>query len=98
MPIRTHNARAPLGRQALVGPAEDVDPTTIGVDAAAQDILPGGEVPEYVARDVDEELRAAIAAAFEGSGRWLVVVIGPTRLEILLTVSAVRDLPTLMGK
>lgn len=73
-------ARADLGRQALVGPAEDVDPTTIGVDAAAQDILPGGEVPEYVARDVDEELRAAIAAAFEGSGRWLVVVIGPSKV------------------
>jgi hypothetical protein len=53
--------RRELGRRALVAAAEQVDPTTIGVDAAAQDILPGGEVPEYVARDIDDDLRAAVA-------------------------------------
>ena len=36
--------RAELGRRALVAAVEQVDPTTIGVDAAAQDILPGSEV------------------------------------------------------
>jgi hypothetical protein len=72
--------RAELGRRALVAAAEQVDPTTIGVDAAAQDILPGGEVPEYVARDIDDDLRAAVAAAFDDSRRWLVVVIGPSKV------------------
>jgi tetratricopeptide (TPR) repeat protein len=59
---------------------EHVDPTRIGVDAAAQTILPGGEVPAYQARDVDEPLRAAVAAALDGTGRWLVVVTGRSKV------------------
>jgi hypothetical protein len=39
-----------------------------------------GKVPEYVARDIDDDLRAAVAAAFDDSGRWLVVVIGPSKV------------------
>jgi hypothetical protein len=72
--------RAELRRRAPVTPAEQIDPTKIGVDAAAQDILSGGDVPTYVARDVDEDLRAALAAAFDGRGRWLVVVMGPSKV------------------
>ena len=72
--------RAGLLRRAPVAAVSQLDPTQIGVDRAAQDILPGGEVPEYVARDVDDELRAAVAAALDGSGRWLVVVIGPSKV------------------
>jgi hypothetical protein len=33
-----------------------IDPTDIGVDAAAQTILGGGGVPDYVARDGDDAL------------------------------------------
>ena len=37
-------------------------------------------VPEYVPREIDHELRAALAAAFDGSGAWLVVVEGPSKV------------------
>ena len=60
--------RAPIGR------IEEIDPTRVGVDAAAQSILPGEGIPEYVPRDVDAELREAIGAAFAGEGRQIVVV------------------------
>lgn len=72
--------RAALGRRATAGAADQVDPTTLGVSAAAQDILPGGEVPEYVARAVDGELRTALEAGLDGSGRWLILVIGPSKV------------------
>jgi hypothetical protein len=74
------HARTELERRAPVANVSQIDPTQIGVDRAAQDILRGGEVPEYVARDVDDELRAAVAGALDGSGRWLVVVIGPSKV------------------
>ncbi len=72
--------RAELQRQAPVAAVEQIDPTQIGIDRAAQDILPGGEVPEYVPRDVDGDIRAAIDAALDGSGGWLVVVEGPSKV------------------
>ena len=72
--------RSELLRRAPVAAVDEIEPTQIGVDAAAQDILPGGEVPEYVPRDADGELREALEAALDGSGRWLVVVIGPSKV------------------
>ena len=63
-----------------IAPVEAIDPTRIGVDAASQTILAGGEVPAYQARDIDQDLRAAVAAAFDGSGRWLVVVTGRSKV------------------
>jgi hypothetical protein len=73
-------ARTELERRALASAVEEVDPTRVGVDRAAQDILPGGEVPEYVSRDVDGDVRDAVEAALDGNGRWLVVVIGPSKV------------------
>ncbi len=72
--------RAALERRAPAFAVSQVDPTQIGVDRAAQDILPGGELPEYVTRDIDGDLRQAVEAALDGSGRWLVVVIGPSKV------------------
>jgi hypothetical protein len=66
--------RAPV---AAVG---QIDPTQIGVDAAAQTILDGGRVPRYAGRAVDGELRGAVKAALEGSGPWIVVVMGPSKV------------------
>ena len=64
-----------------VAPIGEVDPTLIGVDRAAQRILAGGVVPEYVGRMVDDAVRAAVAAAaLEGSGPWLVVVAGRSKV------------------
>jgi tetratricopeptide (TPR) repeat protein len=73
-------ARAELERRAPALSVDQVIPTRIGVDAAEQDILPGGEVPAYVARDADGEVRDAVEAALDGSGRWLVVVTGPEKV------------------
>ncbi len=59
----------------------EVDPTLIGVDRAAeQGILPGGGLPRYVRRAADDELRDAVAAALDGTGAWLVVVHGPSKV------------------
>jgi tetratricopeptide (TPR) repeat protein len=63
-----------------VAPITEVDPTLIGVDLAAQTVLPGGELPDYIGREVDAALRDAVAAALDGRGRWLVVVVGGTKV------------------
>ena len=74
--------QAELDRRLRVplAPVSHVDPTQIGVDPAAQDALPGATLPDYLDRDVDAELRAAIAAALAGRGKWLVVVEGPSKV------------------
>ena len=58
----------------------DLDPRAIGVDPAAQTVLPGAETPEYVPRLADETLRRAIDAAIDGDDRWLVIVCGPSKV------------------
>lgn len=63
-----------------VAPIGVVDPTLIGVDRAAQTILAGGVVPEYVRRMADDAVREAVAAALEGRGPWLVVVAGRSKV------------------
>ncbi len=68
---RLRVALAPIGR---------VEPTLIGVDPAAQTILAGGVVPEYVGRTADDAVRKAVAAALEGRGSWLVVVVGGSKV------------------
>jgi tetratricopeptide (TPR) repeat protein len=57
-----------------------VDPTEIGVDAAAQTILGGNEVPSYLPRQADEQLRAAVRSALSGTGRWIVVAVGRSKV------------------
>lgn len=57
-----------------------VDPTEIGVDAAAQTILGGNEVPSYLPREADEQLRAAVRSALSGTGRWIVVAVGRSKV------------------
>ena len=66
--------------RVAVAPISDVDPTLIGVDPAAQTILPGDVVPEYVGRAADATLREAVEAALNGSGRWLIVVEGRSKV------------------
>ncbi|MGH3833462.1 MAG: hypothetical protein ACRDRS_24010 [Pseudonocardiaceae bacterium] len=66
--------------RVAVKPIGETDPTLIGVDPAAQTILAGGVVPDYVGRTVDEVLRKAVAAALDGSGRWLLVVVGGSKV------------------
>ncbi len=73
-------ARSRLTR-VPIGPIEEVDPTQAGVDAAPpQGILAGGSVPDYVPREVDAELKAAIDAAVAGQGAWIVVAVGPSKV------------------
>jgi tetratricopeptide (TPR) repeat protein len=63
-----------------VTPAAEVDPLSIGVERAAQSVLPGGEHPAYLPRGVDTAVREGILAAVEGRGRWLVVMQGPSKV------------------
>jgi hypothetical protein len=68
-----------------VGPISEIDPTMIGVDRAAQQVLPGGAIPDYVERAIDAELRGGLEAAVRGEevggeDLWLVVVTGPSKV------------------
>jgi hypothetical protein len=72
---RTRRTRVPI--QGLAG----VVPTQVGVDtAAAQSILPGKDVPEYLPREADSELDAAVQEALDGSGSWIVVAVGSSKV------------------
>jgi tetratricopeptide (TPR) repeat protein/methylmalonyl-CoA mutase cobalamin-binding subunit len=57
----------------------EIDPHDLGVEPAAQQVLKGGESPEYVPRGVDDTLREAIDRAVDNAGRWIVVVSGPSK-------------------
>ncbi|MGN6274891.1 MAG: tetratricopeptide repeat protein [Solirubrobacterales bacterium] len=59
--------------------ASSVDPRRIGVDPATQDILPGGEIPEYLPRAKDDEAHQALVDAFNSEGRWIVAVCGSSK-------------------
>lgn len=63
-----------------IAPVREIDPTLIGVDAAAQDILPGKQLPDYVNRDVDDDLQAAVREALDGTGHWIVVALGTSKI------------------
>ena len=76
---RENVAFARLVRVAVARVAQ-VDPTAIGVDRAQQQILPGAGVPAYQPRAVDGNLVAAVRAALDGSGPWIVVVHGPSKV------------------
>ena len=79
--LKAQRELAALDERLLVPVAAvaDVDATLIGVDKAVQEILPGGALPRYLARDVDEALRAAFAAALDGHGPWIVVAVGMSK-------------------
>ncbi len=66
--------------RAPVGAITEVDPTAIGVDPAAQDLLVGDRLPRYIPRGVDDRLCSAIEAAVEGRGGFLVVVMGESKI------------------
>jgi tetratricopeptide (TPR) repeat protein len=70
---------ARLVRVAAASVAQ-VDPTLVGVDRAVQQILPGAGVPAYQPRTVDGDLVAALRAALDASGPWMVVVHGPSKV------------------
>jgi tetratricopeptide (TPR) repeat protein len=63
-----------------IGPVREIDPTLVGVERAEQTILPGAFLPDYVQRAVDSQLQQAVADALEGSGPWVVVVHGPSKV------------------
>jgi hypothetical protein len=99
---RTESTREHTESQRLlrvpVASVAEVDPLGIGVDRAEQTILPGEGTPMYVVRNADARLRDAIAAGLAGSGPWIVVVQGPSKVgksrsvfEALRTCS--RDAP-----
>ena len=79
--LNAEREQAALDERLLVPVAAvaAVDATLIGVDKAVQEILPGGALPRYLARDVDESLRAAFAAALDGRGPWIVVAVGTSK-------------------
>jgi hypothetical protein len=66
--------------QVPVGPISEIDPTLIGVDKAAQQVLPGGAIPAYVECAIDAKLRGALEAVVHAEGPWLVVVSGPLKV------------------
>jgi tetratricopeptide (TPR) repeat protein len=76
---RRERAESVRRLRVAVAPVGEIDPTMVGVDPAAQTILPGGQVPAYVGRDVDAVMREAVAAGLQGAGPWLLVVIGPAK-------------------
>jgi tetratricopeptide (TPR) repeat protein len=76
---RRERAESVRRLRVAVAPVGEIDPTMVGVDPAAQTVLPGGRVPAYVVRDVDAVLREAVAAGLRGAGPWLLVVIGPAK-------------------
>jgi tetratricopeptide (TPR) repeat protein len=80
--IKKEDETAQLDRRTLVraAPISTVDPTRVGVDSAAQTILPGETVPEYVPRDVDGELRDAIRSALDRRGPQIVVAVGSSKV------------------
>jgi tetratricopeptide (TPR) repeat protein len=67
-------------RRVPISLASKVDPTEIGVDPAAKQMLPGGEVPEYIPRTADAALEGALRGALTGAGSWLVIVQGPAKV------------------
>jgi tetratricopeptide (TPR) repeat protein len=66
--------------RARIKPIGEVDPRQIGVDPATQEMLPGGEVPEYLPRTKDREVRSALEEALNGEGRWIVAVFGSSKV------------------
>jgi hypothetical protein len=80
--LEGRSERAQLDRRLLVpvAPVSEVDPRLIGVDPAAQTMLTGATLPEYLPRTIDITLREAVGAAFAGWGAWLVVVVGGSKV------------------
>lgn len=58
----------------------DISPTDIGVDPAAQSMIPGGEIPRYLPRHIDGLLGQALARALDGDGAGIIVVRGPSKV------------------
>ncbi len=73
---------AVLDRRLRVPVADisEVDPTKVGIDAAAQSVLPGDQVPEYLPREIDESVDRAVDAALAGEGPWILIIVGPSKV------------------
>ena len=64
-------------RRVDILPIDKIDPTEIGIDAAAREETGlDVDVPDYLPRDADGELHDALSGALDGTGRWIVVVYG----------------------
>ncbi|HXS47356.1 MAG TPA: hypothetical protein VN756_07825, partial [Solirubrobacterales bacterium] len=66
--------------RTAAAPVQEIRATEIGVDRAAQSILPGGETPVYLPREVDRQVQEALESALDGTGPSLVVVHGPSKV------------------
>jgi tetratricopeptide (TPR) repeat protein len=77
--LETQRERASLERRTRVpvGDIATIRPTDIGVDPAEQTILAGKTIPQYLPRDVDSMLQAAIEAGFdEAAEHWIIIATG----------------------
>jgi tetratricopeptide (TPR) repeat protein len=66
--------------RAPVTTVSQIDPTLIGVDKAAGNVLGGSTLPAYLPRRVDDQLHDAIKAALTGKGPWMVVAVGGSKV------------------
>jgi uncharacterized protein len=80
--------------RAPIAPVGEIDPLEIGVDPAAREETHlDTDLPEYLRRNADGELDEALREALEGSGRWIVVVHGLSKVGKSRTLfEAVRRL------
>jgi tetratricopeptide (TPR) repeat protein len=76
----SEEARSAPRVRVPIAPAHQISPVLIGVDPAAQTILPGDVLPDYVHRLVDDKVGKAVEAALDGIGSWLVVVAGRSKV------------------
>lgn len=71
---RDRRTRVPVQSIALV------DPVDVGIDPAAPGDFVGQALSSYLPRDVDEHFHTAIRAALDGSGSWVVVATGSSKV------------------
>jgi tetratricopeptide (TPR) repeat protein len=72
-----HEARRTLRIMAV----SDIDsPDEIGVDPPAKTPLADTTLPDYVPRTVDKDLTKALRAALAGTGQWILVVEGRSKV------------------
>jgi tetratricopeptide (TPR) repeat protein len=66
---------------APIAPVPEVNAIEIGVDPAAREETHlDTDLPDYLWRNADEELDGALQEALDGSGRWIVVIHGLSKV------------------